>query len=314
MLVLRLSPTWTAALSMSRLQWSPPLAQRVSADSSLRPTSYFDEHSCEATSEQFHARIPWITSWRCYVHRRLARSCRSRPSCPPGAATYSLWDRQGTASLGSPIKCSNALSDAGWLTAEHYCYLGDADGERNERVLSETVFGSLVGRMAAADPTLVVQHRPRFAADEEALESCVRRSLAKDPNRKVALVIDGVDHITRVRARAGDRFDPSKSLAESLAALNVPAGSVVILLSQPGSHLQPLEQVGARTVAVPGLSRDEIELLAVRLNVLPGARRNVACRAAVVGRQRGNRTLSRCPRGENHRQCSLCDVSLSRDA
>jgi hypothetical protein len=165
----------------------------------------------------------------------------------------------------------NALSGGGWLTAEHYCYLGDADGERNERVLSEAVFGSLVGRLAAADPTLVVQHRPRFAADEEALEGCVRRSLAKDPSRKVALVIDGVDHITRVRARAGDRFDPSKSLAESLAALDLPAGSVVILLSQPGSHLQPLEQVGARTVAVPGLSRNEIELLAVRLNVLPGA-------------------------------------------
>jgi hypothetical protein len=165
----------------------------------------------------------------------------------------------------------NRLSDGGWLTAEHYCYLGDADGERNERVLAEAVFGSLVGRLAAADPTLLVQHRPRFAADEEALEGCVRRSLAKDPNRRVALVVDGVDHITRVRARAGDRFDPSKSLSESLAALDLPAGSVLILLSQPGSHLQPLEQVGAKTVAVPGLSRGEIELLAVRLNVLPGA-------------------------------------------
>ena len=164
----------------------------------------------------------------------------------------------------------NRLSDGGWLTAEHYCYLGDADGERNERVLAEAVFGSLVGRLVAADPTLVVQHRPRFAADEEALEGCVRRSLAKAPDRKVALVVDGVDHITRVRARAGDRFDPSKSLSESLAALDLPAGSVLILLSQPGSHLQPLEQVGAKTVAVPGLSRREIELLAVRLNVLPG--------------------------------------------
>src|SRR5690606_38612800 len=97
---------------------------------------------------------------------------------------------------------SNRLSDGGWLTAEHYCYLGDADGERNERVLAEAVFGSLLGRLAAADPALVVQHRPRFAADEEALEAAVRRSLAKVPNRKVALVVDGVDHITRVRARA----------------------------------------------------------------------------------------------------------------
>jgi hypothetical protein len=165
----------------------------------------------------------------------------------------------------------DALSDGGWLTAEHYCYLGDADGERNERVLSEAVFGSLVGHLAAADPTLVVQHRPRFAADEEALEGCVRRSLANEPHRNVALVIDGIDHITRVRAPAGDRFDPSKSLAEDLAALDLPQGSVVILLSQPGSHLQPLDDVGARTVTIRGLSRGELELLTVRLNVLPRA-------------------------------------------
>ncbi|PYS47740.1 MAG: hypothetical protein DMG13_27140, partial [Acidobacteria bacterium] len=163
----------------------------------------------------------------------------------------------------------NVLSDGGWLTAEHYCYLGDADGERNERVLSEAVFGSLVGRLATADPSLVVQHRPRFAADEEALEGCVRRSLAKEPHRKVALVIDGIDHITRVRARAGDRFDPSRSLAEGLAALELPAGSVVILLSQRGPHLEPLQQVGARTATVPGLSRTELEHLAAHLNVLP---------------------------------------------
>jgi hypothetical protein len=165
----------------------------------------------------------------------------------------------------------DAMYEDGWLTAEHYCYLGDADGERNKRVLVETVFGSLLGRLGTDDPSIIADQRPKFAADEEALEGCLRRSLAKNPDRRVALVIDGIDHITRVRARMGDRFDPSKTLVEALSALDVPAGVVVIVLSQPGRHLQPLDLVGARTIDVPGLSKTELELLSARFNIVPGA-------------------------------------------
>ncbi len=167
----------------------------------------------------------------------------------------------------------DAMSEDGWLAAEHYCYLGDADGERNKRVLLETVFGSLVNRLGTADTSIVADQRPRFDADEEALEKFLRRSLAKRPDRKIALVIDGIDHITRVRARMGDRFDPSKSLVEALAALDVPAGAVVIMLSQPGLHLQPLESLGARTIPVPGLSKNELKLLSAHMNILPGGQR-----------------------------------------
>ena len=170
----------------------------------------------------------------------------------------------------------DAMSEDGWLLAEHYCYLGDADGERNKRVLLETVFGSLVSRLGTADPSVVSGQRPRFAADEEAVEGCLRRSLAKQPARKIALVIDGIDHITRVRARMGDRFDPSRSLVEAMAALDLPAGAVVIMLSQPGLHLEPLESLGAKTLSVPGLSKNELELLATHLNILPGDQRRSA--------------------------------------
>jgi hypothetical protein len=167
----------------------------------------------------------------------------------------------------------DAMSEDGWLTAEHYCYLGDADGERNERVLLETVFGSLIGRLGTIDPSIIADQRPRFAADEEALEKCLRRSLAKNPDRRVALVIDGIDHITRVRARMGDRFDPSKTLVEALAALDLPGGVVVIILSQPGMHLQPLDGVRVRTINVPGLSKTELGVLSARFNILPGEER-----------------------------------------
>jgi hypothetical protein len=162
-----------------------------------------------------------------------------------------------------------SLSDEGWLTAEHYCYLGDADGERLERVLAEGVFGSLVGRLASADPRLVTDIRPRFGADEDALVSCLRRSLDLEPDRRIALVIDGIDHITRVRTRGVGEFDPSRSLGEALASLSLPPNTVVIVLSQPGTHLQPIEDAGGKLVTIPGLDPHELRLLAVRFNIVP---------------------------------------------
>ncbi len=164
----------------------------------------------------------------------------------------------------------DAMQEAGWLTAEHYCYLGDADGERNERVLSETVFGSVISRLSSAEPSLLLDQRPRFAADEEALERFLLRAVEKSPQRKVALFVDGVDHVTRVRSRMGDRFDPSKSLVESIAALNLPPGVVLVVLSQPGGHLQPLNDENTRSIPVPGLSAPELRQLASHLGVVPG--------------------------------------------
>ncbi|WP_158714625.1 hypothetical protein [Streptomyces sp. NRRL S-474] len=69
----------------------------------------------------------------------------------------------------------------GWLVAEHYCYLGDADGDQLTRVVTETVFGSLLGRLAEAEPVLVHEQRPRFAADAQALTTAVDTALRTAP-------------------------------------------------------------------------------------------------------------------------------------
>ncbi len=176
---------------------------------------------------------------------------------------------QGKSWLCHQVK--EELSDQGWLVAEHYCYLGDADSEKSERVLAERVFGSLVARLADDDPRVVEGQRPALSADEDSLTNCIARSIRCEPDRPVALVIDGVDHITRVRAADGAGFDPSLSIAESLASLEVPAGSVLIVLSQRGSHLSPLEQAGAKTIEVDGLDEAELRALAANHSVVPAA-------------------------------------------
>ena len=128
-----------------------------------------------------------------------------------------------------------ALISAGWLVAEHYCYLNDTLDERDERVQAETVFGSLLWQLAEADPSLVEDQRPRYAADDVALASAVTRAV-QPPGRRIALVVDGLDHVARiVPSRPG--ADPSAAVATALAALDIPAGAVLIVLSQPGEHL-----------------------------------------------------------------------------
>ncbi len=160
------------------------------------------------------------------------------------------------------------LGDRGWLTAEHYCYLGVADHERSARVLADAVLGSLVKRIEQADVRLVDELRPRLAGDEDALITCIARSVELEPNRRVAIVVDGIDHVTRV-LRQVDGSDPSLRLAQRLASLVLPSGSVLIVLSQPGAHLAPLEESGAQSVTVDGLDRSETHSLAGRLRLVP---------------------------------------------
>ena len=161
----------------------------------------------------------------------------------------------------------NSLSDKGWIVAEHYCYLGDADRDRRPRVLAESVFGSLLGRIAESDPEVVSEQRPRFSADEQALEGAVVAALKKRPDRRVALVIDGIDHVTRIIGHS-PTADPSSTLAEALAALRLPSSSSLIVLSQPGNHLEPLEEAGAVRISIPSLSDEELRQLAVQLGVI----------------------------------------------
>ncbi|WP_194918188.1 ATP-binding protein [Catenulispora rubra] len=162
------------------------------------------------------------------------------------------------------------LAADGWLVAEHYCYLNDTRDEREERVNGDVVFGSLLNQLADADPTLVSDLRPRYAADDLALVEAVTRATTKQPGQRVALIVDGLDHVARVLPSAPGT-DPSAALAAALAAVELPTGSVLIVLSQPGDHLAPLEGIGAQAMPIPGLDDKELRTLALRLGLLASA-------------------------------------------
>lgn len=161
----------------------------------------------------------------------------------------------------------NRLLTSNWLVAEHYCYLGGPDDERRSRALAESVMGSLLQRLSSQNPAITKGQRPRYAGTMETLRGALEEATLADPAGRVALVVDGLDHVTRVIGPG--TTDPSFELAEALAALALPSGCALIVLSQPGQHLAPLEKLpGTTRVEVPTLTDLEIRQLASRLGVV----------------------------------------------
>ncbi|MEU3624812.1 hypothetical protein BS329_17875 [Amycolatopsis coloradensis] len=161
-----------------------------------------------------------------------------------------------------------------WIVARHHCWLGSEDIERDTRVLTEVVIGSLLQQLEAVCPAAFRSIRPRYAATSDALSAAlkgVRRSLA---DRPILLIVDGLDHVTRVLGQVtGSAFrvstNPARALVDELATVDLPANVVLLIASQPGDHLASL--AGQSIIASP-LTREDVLALADRHGVLPSDR------------------------------------------
>src|SRR5712692_5272296 len=143
-------------------------------------------------------------------------------------------------------KLARNLQQNGWLVANHYCYLNFAEDEsRDKRVQLEAVIGSLLAQVAAQEPSCVDGLMPRYAANSETLLSALQKAQAKNPSRRIALLVDGLDHVTRVLGTTTGRIDPATELARELSLLDVPEGVVLIVACQRGAHDEPLRKAGA---------------------------------------------------------------------
>jgi len=185
-----------------------------------------------------------------------------------------------------------ALTESEWLVAEHYCFLDQQDHEREQRVQSDPMFGSLLRGLAEADPNLVAEQRPLYAVNEETLMAAVRRGV--EEHGRVALVVDGLDHVTRVVGATVGRSDPAHLRAEELAQLQLPEGATVVVLSQPGQHLNPLQQVGGHTIELPGFSPPEVRELAERVGAI------AAIESDGLGSQVGDFVNSLCEKSDGN--------------
>ena len=67
------------------------------------------------------------------------------------------------------------------------------------------------------------------------LEQLLRDGGQKKPDRRIAIIVDGLDHADRIHPRGSPAT--AADIAQELAELKLPQGVTLIVGSQPGAHL-----------------------------------------------------------------------------
>jgi hypothetical protein len=189
---------------------------------------------------------------------------------PPGSGKS--WELTG---LGED------LTNDGYLVARHYCYLEPGDPQVQRRITTNVMFANLIYEIIQVNPALGALHRPAYSAGPRELEDLLRKGVDHGLIEKAALVVDGLDHVSRVFVESTGVAREEIDIVEELAALDLPEEVSLIIGSQPGAHLTPL-QSGASLVAMPTWRFGEVAALTRRLGV-PSAIRAVGLRGSVKG-------------------------------
>ena len=124
-----------------------------------------------------------------------------------------------------------------YIVARHYCYLEPGDELVERRVTSDVLFANLIAELHDACD-FGDSDAKRFSADITTLEMTLKKCTELD--RSVVLIIDGLDHIARVKESSATLNDNETDIIEQIATLNVPSKVKIIIGSQPGFHLQPI--------------------------------------------------------------------------
>lgn len=148
---------------------------------------------------------------------------------PPGAGKS--WDI---------TRLADDLRNAGAIVARHYCYLEPGDEQVERRITTDVFFANLLAELVEAAPSLRDAARSRYSAGISEFEETLQA--AADLNAPVIIVVDGLDHIARVRAGAPSLAFDETDIVERIASLNIPQGIMFVLGSQPGTHLDPIRE------------------------------------------------------------------------
>lgn len=180
-----------------------------------------------------------------------------------------LTGEPGTGKSWLSEQLATSYSDAGWIVVRHHCWLGSSDLNRDERVLAEVVIGSLLSQIERLVPEAVHSVRPRYAATRETLESAIRACLDLDADRKILVIVDGLDHADRVLGRnTAGAPDPSRVLVDALGSIGLPPRAVLLIASQPGPHLESVTRSSDEPISMPLMSWQEVGALATRHHLI----------------------------------------------
>ena len=157
--------------------------------------------------------------------------------------------------------------------ARHYCYLEPGDALVERRVTTDVFFGNVLAELTDAAPELIGAATARYAAGLTELEETLRRAVGL--GRPVVLIIDGLDHIARVRDGSDLLSAEDTDIVERLSLLDIPEGVALIVGSQPGGHLDVLRSRWGAAMAEEPVRQwpaNDIEALATQYGVLDAIR------------------------------------------
>jgi hypothetical protein len=159
---------------------------------------------------------------------------------------------------------ANRFNQEGSVAIRHYCYLEPTDREVQRRITSRVMFGNLIAELLEQRPDLSTGSTPRYSASAEALETLLSHTDANDP---IYIVVDGIDHISRVFHQSPILAAEDIDVVEQLAFLKLPPNVHLIVGSQPGLHLSPLQSPD-NLFSLPQWQQEDVKLLAERLGLI----------------------------------------------
>jgi len=148
----------------------------------------------------------------------------------------------------------------GYLVAIHYCYIDLNDEYMELRSKIETMFGNLLAELMDAAPELIDKHFPKFAAGPKELERLIHSAAKEYPGRRILLIVDGIDHISRISQSGVGHSIESSDISAELEMLTLPKEAVLLVGSQPGKHLDVLLNGSDPCQLPPWTSYDVYEL------------------------------------------------------
>ena len=137
------------------------------------------------------------------------------------------------------------------VVARHYCFLEPGDELVEQRVTTNVFFGNLLGELDDAFKSCGLTPPQRFAAGLDALDDYLKA--AANAGHSVVIIVDGLDHIARVRGASPGLSDNETDIVERLATLDLPDNVALVVGSQPGGHLQPLREEFADRLVEHGI-------------------------------------------------------------
>ncbi|MBT3328305.1 MAG: hypothetical protein HN396_18940, partial [Gemmatimonadales bacterium] len=147
------------------------------------------------------------------------------------------------------------------------CYISPDDENVQVRITSDVMYGNIIEDLTTQEPSLVGAKEMRFAATASELQALLRSASQSRPDRLTVVIVDGLDHISRVAREATSVTRAQTTIIEDLASLDWPDGTCLVVGSQPGEHLTALVGPGVESVEMPPLQRHELEVMSGRLGL-----------------------------------------------